>query len=94
MKKSALMSEIAKKTNSSIVSAKNFLDALKEVIEESLIKGGDVRIPGFLTITSKKVPASTGRNPKDGSPIKIAARYRISIKAGKSLKDKVNEKRK
>jgi DNA-binding protein HU-beta len=45
---------------------------------------------GFGTFAVRKVKARTGRNPKTGKTIQIAARKRPVFKAGKALKDAVN----
>ena len=92
MNKLSLIRKLSEKTDSSIVAATNFLNSFEEVVLESLKKGDDVRLPGFLIMTVKDVPATTGRNPKNGAPIKIAARKKVSIKAGKALKTYVNTK--
>ena len=49
-----------------------------------------MRLVGFGTFATAKREASTGRNPRTGAPIKIAASTSIRFKAGKGLKDAVN----
>ncbi|MBL0725620.1 MAG: HU family DNA-binding protein [Alphaproteobacteria bacterium] len=91
MNKLSLVRKLSEETGSSIVAATNFLNALEEVVVNSLRDGDDVRLPGFLIMTVKDVPATTGRNPKNGEPIEVSARKKILIRAGKALKDRINK---
>ena len=55
------------------------------------LKGGDaVTLVGFGTFQVRERAERTGRNPKTGDTIKIAASNNPSFKAGKALKDAVN----
>ena len=55
------------------------------------LKGGDqVSVVGFGTFLVRDRAARTGRNPKTGEAISIAASKVPSFKAGKALKDAVN----
>ncbi|ABK44555.1 bacterial nucleoid protein Hbs [Magnetococcus marinus MC-1] len=55
------------------------------------LKGGDgVSISGFGAFQIDERAARTGRNPKTGQEIKIAASKNVKFKAGKVLKDAVN----
>ena len=66
------------------------LDAMLETITDSLKQSEQVVLPGFGTFASKDRPPRTGRNPKTGEPIQIAASRVASFKAGKGLKDALN----
>jgi len=46
-----------------------------------------VQIVGFGTFTVKTRAARTGRNPRTGESIQIAASKNVGFKAGKALKD-------
>ena len=54
--------------------------------------GGDVQLIGFGTFSVGERAARTGRNPKTGANITIAASKSPKFKAGKALKDRVNKK--
>ena len=91
--------EITKKDVVNLVKAKTDLsakttgevvDALLEVITEALADGDSVRFTGFGTFSVTERAARTGKNPRTGEVIEIAASKSVSFKAGKSLKDKVN----
>ena len=61
-----------------------------DAITGELKKGGDVRLVGFGTFSVTKRKASTGRNPRTGETMTIAASSQPKFKAGKGLKDAVN----
>ena len=57
----------------------------------SALAGGDrIEVRGFGSFSLHFRPPRTGRNPKTGDTIKIAASKNPSFKAGKALKDAVN----
>ena len=66
------------------------LDAAIAAIGDALAKGESVQLVGFGTFSVKERAARTGRNPKTGEPLKIAASKVPGFKAGKGLKDAVN----
>ena len=59
-------------------------------ITEALQKGDAVALSGFGTFATKERAARTGRNPRTGEAIQIAATKVPGFKAGKGLKDAVN----
>jgi DNA-binding protein HU-beta len=50
-----------------------------------------VNISGFGTFSVSERQARTGRNPKTGESIQITASRSAKFKAGKQLKDSLNE---
>jgi nucleoid DNA-binding protein len=64
---------------------------LTELIQDELAGGGEVSLPGIGKFSTSERKARTGRNPKTGEPIEIAARRVPKFKAGKQLKIKVTE---
>lgn len=78
------------KTDLSVKTTSEVVDALLEVITEALADGDSVRFTGFGTFSVTERAARTGKNPRTGEVIEIAASKSVSFKAGKSLKDKVN----
>jgi len=69
------------------------LDETLGVIRGALVKGGQVALVGFGTFSTGKRAARTGRNPRTGATIKIAAAKTVKFSAGKGLKDSVNKKK-
>ena len=66
------------------------VDAVFEAIGEALARGEDVRIAGFGIFGTRSRPARTGRNPRTGESLNIAASTAPTFKAGKPLRDAVN----
>jgi DNA-binding protein HU-beta len=66
------------------------LNAMIDVIEETLGKGERVQLTGFGTFNVSERKARKGRNPSTGETIDIPARNVPTFKAGKGLKDAVN----
>lgn len=89
MNKTELVDAIAAKANMTKVDAKKALDATLESIGAALAKGDSVQLVGFGTFKVSERSARTGRNPKTGEPIEIAASKVPSFVSGKSLKDQV-----
>lgn len=67
------------------------LDAVLECISKSLSTGDVVALMGFGTFSVKTRAARVGRNPKTGAEIHIKAARVPNFKAGKALKDAVDE---
>lgn len=91
MNKQDLIAKVAQSADISKVKAAEAVDAVIGAIKTSLKKGDDVRLVGFGTFTVSKRAATTGRNPRTGEPIKIAASKQPKFKAGKELKKAVNK---
>ena len=93
MNKSELVQELANKTKMTRADAQRAIDALFEtnggIISKALKKGDRIQITGFGTFETRKRKARTGRNPRTGKEIKIAATTSPSFRAGKGLKDRV-----
>ena len=90
MNKTELIDAIAAAADLPKASAGRALDAVIDNITDSLKKGDQVALVGFGTFVVKHRNARTGRNPKTGEAIEIAASNVPSFKAGKALKDAVN----
>ncbi len=91
MNKQDLVAKVAEKIDVSKTKAAEAVDAVIDSIKASLKKGDDVRLVGFGTFTVSRRAASTGRNPRTGEPIKIAASKQPKFKAGKELKQAINK---
>ncbi|HET9843725.1 MAG TPA: HU family DNA-binding protein [Gammaproteobacteria bacterium] len=88
--KAALIEWMAQSSDISKTAATKALNAVIDGITQALREGNSVAILGFGTFMVKTRAERTGRNPKTGEPIKIAAANIPSFKAGKALKDAVN----
>lgn len=90
MNKNELIDSIAKEAGFTKIAATGALDALTASITQALKNGDEIRLVGFGTFSVSKRAATTGRNPRTGEAIKIAARKQAKFKAGKTLQDAVN----
>ena len=90
MTKAELIEAIANETGMTKKDSETFLNSFMAQITKSLKDGNDVSLIGFGSFTVKDRPARTGRNPRTGDEIKIAACKAAGFKAGKPLKDAVN----
>lgn len=90
MNKSELIDAIAGEAGLSKTDATKAVEALVSTITRSLRSGQSVTIVGFGTFLARDRKARTGRNPKTGEVIQIAASRKPSFKAGKGLKDALN----
>ncbi len=90
MNKAELIDMIAESADISKAAATRALDTVFGGITEALKKGEQVTLVGFGTFQVRDRAARTGRNPKTGEAIQIAASKNPAFKAGKALKDAVN----
>ncbi len=90
MNKSELVDAIASAADLPKTAAGRALDAVIGAITAELKDGGSVSLVGFGVFSVKERAARTGRNPRTGEAIEIAAAKIPSFKAGKALKDAVN----
>jgi DNA-binding protein HU-beta len=90
--KTELIDAIATAADLPKASAGRALDAVLDSITNELKNGEQVALVGFGTFIVKHRNARSGRNPQTGATIQIAASKVASFKAGKALKDAVNDK--
>ena len=85
MNKTQLVDAIAKKASITKVDAKTALVAFINVTGETLKAGDKIALIGFGSFAVAKKPGRTGRNPRTGASIKIAAKNVVKFKAGAEL---------
>jgi DNA-binding protein HU-beta len=90
MNKAELIDAVAAEANLSKADAGRAVDAIVDSISSALGKGQQVSVVGFGTFSVKHRAARSGRNPRTGETISIAASNVPGFKAGKALKDAVN----
>ena len=91
MNKVELTKSVATRTGATQKDAAVYVDAVVESIKDGMIEDGKVQIVGFGTFEVKARSEREGRNPATGESMKIAACKTPKFKAGKALKDAVNE---
>ena len=92
MNKAELIDAIAKDIGLTKKDTEAFIKSFVENVSKEMENGGDVQLIGFGTFSVGERAARTGRNPKTGANITIAASKSPKFKAGKALKDRVNKK--
>lgn len=90
MNKAQLIEAMAAKTGDSKKATAEALDAFVSVVSESMANGNKVQLVGFGTFETRARAARKGKNPQTGAEIKIPACKVPAFKAGKALKDIVN----
>jgi len=65
-------------------------ETVLETITDHLKQGDRVQLPGFGSFSVTHRAARTGRNPKTGATIQIAASNAAKFKMGKELKEALN----
>ena len=90
MNKNDLIGAVAEASGLTRNDATKAVEGVFESITSALKAGEEVRLVGFGTFSVAKRKASTGRNPRTGEPMPIAASSQPKFKAGKGLKDAVN----
>jgi DNA-binding protein HU-beta len=90
MNRKELIDALANKTGSTKIVAEQNIAALIEVIGETLATGDSIALVGFGTFEVRARAARTGRNPKTGAELKIAASKTPAFKPGATLKAAVN----
>lgn len=91
MTKSELIAEIAKVAGTTKQNAEQALNGIFDAIKSALSKGEEVRLTGFGSFKVNGRAARTGRNPRTGEELKIAASKVPVFRPGKELKDAVNK---
>ena len=91
MNKTELVAAMAEATELSKKDAEAALKAFIDVVTAEMKKGEKVQLVGFGTFEVSERAAREGRNPRTGETMTIAASKSPKFKAGKALKDAVNE---
>ena len=94
MNKKELVDVVSSKAEITKVEAQKAVNAVFEAINEGLVSDGKVVLPGFGSFEVRSRSARTGRNPRTGEKIKIAASRVPAFKPGKGMKESVNKKNK
>ena len=82
---------MAEKAELSKNDSEKALKAFIDVVAEELKKGEKIQLVGFGTFEVAERAAREGRNPLTGEKMTIKASKAPKFKAGKALKDIVNE---
>ena len=90
MNKAELIDAVASRAGLTKTDAAGAVDAMFDAITNALSNRNTVSLIGFGTFSTTDRAARTGRNPRTGETINIAATCVPKFKAGKGLKEAVN----
>ena len=91
MNKTELVAAMAEQAGLSKKDAEAALKAFTDVVTNELKANGKVQLVGFGTFEVSERASREGRNPQTGETMTIAASKAPKFKAGKALKDMINE---
>lgn len=94
MNKNELIAAVADAADLTKAKAAEAVDAFIDAVSTAMAKGDEVRLVGFGTFAVVNRQATTGRNPRNGQVIKIAASKQPKFRPGKALKEQVNKSKK
>lgn len=89
MNKVEFASAIAEKVNMKKKDAEVIVQAMLDVITESLVKGEKIQFVNFGTFETVERAARNGTNPQTGEDIHVPAYRAPKFKPGRTLKDAV-----
>jgi DNA-binding protein HU-beta len=90
MNKQELIDAVAGQTGESKALTSQAIDAFVDTVTQALVKGDSIQLIGFGSFVVGARAARSGRNPKTGEPLQIAAAKTVKFTAGKAFKDIVN----
>jgi nucleoid DNA-binding protein len=92
MNKQEFVKHIAEQHKCTQVDAEKAIDIFTSSVIDALGDGKEISLVGFGSFSVSKVEARSGRNPRTGDALKIAAYNQPKFKVGQKLKDAVNKK--
>ncbi len=91
MNKKEFVAAIAEEANVSKKAAEAVMKATFSVLEKAMADGEKVSVTGFGTFEVRERKARTGKNPRTGGSVKIAACKAPAFKPSHVLKESVNQ---
>ncbi|MBU6184662.1 MAG: HU family DNA-binding protein [Rickettsiales bacterium] len=92
MHKEEFSKHIAQQHNITQKAAHDVIDTFTSSVIDAMGQSKEISLVGFGNFTVSKVAARTGRNPRTGEELQIAAYNQHKFKVGQKLKDAVNQK--
>ncbi len=69
----------------------NVVELFLEELIEALATEGRIELRDFAVLRTVDVAARVGRNPKTGEPVDIPAARHVRFRAGKRMRERLNE---
>ena len=92
MNKAEFIAHIANQYQCTKVEAEKVIDMFTSSVIDAMGQGKEISLVGFGSFSVSKVAARSGRNPRTGESLNIAAYNQPKFKVGQKLKDAVNQK--
>ena len=92
MNKTEFVKHIAEQHQCTQVEAEKIIDMFTSSVIDAIGKGNEISLIGFGNFSVSKVAARTGRNPRTGEALEIAAYNQPKFKIDQKLKSAVNSK--
>ena len=92
MSKQEFINHITNQYKCTKTEAEKVINILTSSVIDAIGQGKQISLIGFGNFTIGKIPARTGRNPRTGASLNIAAYNQPKFKVGQKLKDAVNQK--
>lgn len=93
MTKQELLESISGSAGVSRSQAEGVLSQFFATVTDAAKRGDAIRWPGFGTFTAVQRGARTGRNPRTGEPVKIAASTALKFSPSATLRQEMNAKK-
>jgi len=91
MTKAELVEEVSRVSDLTKKHSEVIVDTVFKSIIDALHRGEKIELRGFGSFRVRERGARRGRNPKTGDPVSIPAKRVPYFKAGKELKELINE---
>ena len=91
MLKSDLVNILVAKKGITQKQAEATIETIFGAMKDALVQGENIEIRGLGAFHVKHYGSYQGRNPKTGEPIAVRSKRGLLFRAGKELKDRVNQ---
>lgn len=93
MTKAELLEQVSSSAGVSRSQAESVLSEFFSTVTQAAKRGDKAGWPGFGSFSAAKRGARTGRNPRTGEPVKIAASTAMKFSASSTLRTEMNSKK-
>lgn len=94
MNKSKLIQALSEELNITVSTTSGIVSTIIASMTDALVAGDNIELRGFGSFTLRQYDSYTGKNPKTGAETKVSAKRLPFFRAGKELKEAVNNGRK
>lgn len=92
MTKSELIARLAERFPQLVAKDADFaVKMILDAMTEALVRGDRIEIRGFGSFALNYRPPRVGRNPKSGDKVSVPAKWVPHFKAGKELRERVDQ---